>query len=206
MLNPQDVWRIWAESWFRQDQGILARRECWFGWSRQFDRHIRKRLLTYSLLASEDSLKHWQDSDLGVLVQVLLLDRVARKCFRGTVLAYEYDKKARRMARHAVEAQRHRRLPVVQSLFFVAPLLASDRLPDQELAQECLEALQASARIRQDDAELIQLIDDLSLLAQRNALVLQRYRRFPHRAAALGHGLSDAEKQFVANFAWQDWL
>ncbi len=206
MLNPQDIWNCWSQHWFDPDASLIYRRSIWLGWDKGFDRYVRKRLLNYTLLASENGLDHWVQEPEGALAVALLLDRVARKCFRGTCLTYEYDKKARNVSLKAVQQRLTHGLSAEQTAFLIFPLLASERLADQETARETLLIACQHAAFKSADQQRQQFLNDLLALAERNAMLLQKFRRFPHRAQALKHGLTDAEQQFVRDHAWQDWL
>lgn len=206
MLNANDIWHVWNQHWFDGETSLDAKRVVWFGWHKPFDRYIRKRLLSYTLLASEGGLDDWLHSAEGALALSLLLDRVARKCFRGTCLAFEYDKKARQVSRIALSRQFQHGLKAEQCALLLFPLLASERLEDLLLVEEALTVARGHCEFKGATQEQLSLLDDLSMLAARNRLLITRFRRFPHRAQMLKHGLSAEEQEFVHQYGWQDWL
>jgi uncharacterized protein (DUF924 family) len=104
-----------------------------------------------------------------------------------------------------MEAGVGQELTPLQRLFFVFPLLASDRMAHQQRVHPVLERLITQAAFHRE-TELRALFHDLRMLNERNILLLERFRRFPHRALQLGHGLTDDEKEFVSQYDWQPWL
>ncbi len=206
MLNPEDVWHIWSRAYFSEHVSIAERRDSWFGWNKAFDRYIRKRLFSYTLLASEETLDSWTKKACGTLALILLLDRVARKCLRATCLAYDYDKRARSLSTQGIKRGQINELCALQQCFFVFPLIASDRSKDLELALATLDKMASRMLHRKESAETQQLVDDLKQMVQRNQLLIDRFRRYPHRAQAQGYGLNAEEAIFVQRYAWQDWL
>ncbi len=205
MLGPLDICELWFNGLFPPNTPLSQKRQVWFRVDRNTDFILRKRCMTYVALASEGGLQHWLSQAKGVLATTLLLDRIARASFRHTPLEFEYDNKARRFALDALEQSLDIGLRPLERLFVLLPLLASDRLAHQHKSAACLERLITQARFNQANEELA-LYEDMYQLSQRNILLLERFRRFPHRAERLGYGLTSDEKQFVRQYDWQPWL
>lgn len=204
MLRANDICHLWFGSLFDADSGLEQKFQTWFNVDRQIDRYFRKRCMTYVVLASEQALEHWSSDVQGVLAQVLLLDRLSRACFRHTLLEFDNDAKARKLCLSALEQGIHARLEPLEQLFLVFPLLASDRLLHQQKATPLLDRLVKQAEFRADGTQ--QLFASMFELNRRNLLLLEKFNRFPHRAARLGHGLSASERAFIEEFEWQGWL
>ena len=204
MLGANDICRFWFTGLFDEDASLEQKANIWFNIDRQTDRYLRKRCITYALLASEQALEHWSSDALGVLAQVLLLDRLSRACFRHTALEFDNDTKARKLSLSALERGIHVQLDPLQQLFLLFPLLASDRLLHQQKVAPFLDRLVKQAEFRADVTQ--SLFESMIELNQRNLLLLEKFNRFPHRAARLGHGLSASERVFVDEYEWQSWL
>lgn len=204
MLGANDICRFWFNGLFAADASLEQKCHRWFNVDRQTDRYFRKRCMTYVVLASEQALDHWSAQAQGILAQVLLLDRLSRACFRHTLLEFDNDAKARKLSLSALEAGIHVQLDPIEQLFLLFPLLASDRMPHQQKATPLLDRLVKQAEFRADGTGPV--FASMYELNRRNLLLLQKFNRFPHRAARLGHGLSASEKAFVDEYQWQTWL
>lgn len=204
MLGANDICRFWFSGLFDADAHLEQKARIWFNVDRKTDRYLRKRCMTYVVLASEQALDHWSSDAQGVLAQMLLLDRVSRACFRHTSLEFDNDAKARKFSLSALDAGVHTQLEPLEQLFLLFPLLASDRLQHQQKATPLLDRLVKQAEFRADGTQ--PLFESMFELNRRNMLLLQKFNRFPHRAAHLGHGLSASEMVFINEYDWQSWL
>lgn len=204
MLRANDICHFWFSGLFDANASLEQKFHIWFNVDRQTDRYLRKRCMTYVVLASEQALEHWSSSAQGILAQVLLLDRLSRACFRHTSLEFDNDAKARKLSLSALDKGIHAQLEPLEQLFLLFPLLASDRIAHQRRATPLLERLVKQAEFRADGTQ--SLFESMRALSERNLLLLEKFNRFPHRAMRLGHGLSASELAFVDEHDWQCWL
>lgn len=201
MLSPDDVLYLWFEGQFSPETSLQDKAHQWFDVNRRVDRYLRRRLIAYTTLASEDALATWQNSAESCLALVLLLDRITRACYRGSSLSFANDKKARIMALSALDKGFDWRLNNPQRMFLIFPLIASEKPQHQLIAREKLEIYVSGA-----DSNEITILENLIALIDRNTLLLNKFSRFPHRAKLQGRGLKDTEKDFVVTTPWQHWL
>ena len=202
MLSSDDVIYLWLEGQFAKDCSLTEKASQWFSVDRQADRYFRRRLMAYTALASEGGLEEWRSSARGSLALALLLDRVSRACYRKTPMAFDADVKARRITRHAVDKGLDWSLSIIERIFLLFPFIASEKIDQQRIARNKLEAYSNSANNNEENI----LICNLISLVERNCLVLEKFSKFPHRSKILRRGMTQAEKEFVLAHPWQEWL
>lgn len=201
MYSPREVNELWFKAPFEPGATIIDKAELWFSESKHFDRTLRRQLFAYTTLAAESALTSWADSAEGSLALCLLLDRIKRSCYRGTTLAYDDDSKARAVALRALERVQDMKLDVIERVFLLFPLAASEKTAHQKVALNKLDAYSYHAN---SDESVI--VANMHELCQRNIMVLDKFARFPHRAHRLGKPMKPSERQFVEASPWQHWL
>jgi len=141
--------------------------------------------------ALDGHLDGWADGDPGLLALVLLLDQFTRNIHRGSAQAFAGDPAALALARHAVAAGRHQRLPLIHRVFLYLPLEHSEKLADQD---RCVALFRA---LGEDSAH--PLVTEFTRYAKAHRDVIARFGRFPHRNAALGRPSTPAEQDWLAS-------
>ena len=172
--------------WFGGEAERGQFREVWFKKDEDFDREISTRFRGDYETAVSGGLGDWQDSERGCLALILLLDQFPRNMFRGDARAFATDHRARAVADHAVSEGMDLALPPIQRMFVYLPFEHSENVEDQRRSIELFLAL---------DEELDG--PDLLSYARRHAEVISRFRRFPHRNAALGRDTTPEEAEFL---------
>ena len=161
-------------------------RSFWFSKNPEFDRELSDRFLLDYEQAARGELDYLQDSPLGCLTLVLLLDQFGRNMFRGTPKSFATDAKALSVAKSAVDQGCDRALLPVQRWFIYLPFEHSENLADQE---RCVE-LFATLSNHPESANTIEY-------ALRHKAVIERFGRFPHRNKILGRANTPAEAEFL---------
>lgn len=168
-------------------------RERWFRPDRRFDREVRRRFLSLMLVASEEGLESWRRAPGGRLSEILLLDQIPRHIYRGTAMAYDQDRLARRCCREGLELGADLELPLIGRAFFFMPLQHSEKLADQDRALGLYEQLVARA---QSDRLRSVLAAFLRSAKEHHALIAE-FGRFPHRNKILKRRSTEEERVFL---------
>ena len=184
MARFEEILDFWFGSPESLDYG--KERSFWFTKNPEFDRELSDRFLLDYEQAARGELDYLQDSPLGCLTLVLLLDQFGRNMFRGTPKSFATDAKALSVAQGAVERGSDRALLPVQRWFIYLPFEHSENLADQE---RCVE-LFATLSNHPESANTIEY-------ALRHKAVIERFGRFPHRNKILRRTNTAAEAEFL---------
>lgn len=163
------------------------RRKLWFGKQPEFDRTIHDRFKALYQQAAAGELDQWQQSSLGSLALILVLDQFPRNMFRNTPQAFATDAKARDISKAVIRRGCDRLLHPVQRMFIYLPLEHSENRDDQSQSVRLTQSLAAA------DPALADCFD----YAQRHQVVIERFGRFPHRNAILGRKTTPEEAEFL---------
>ena len=184
MARVEEILDFWFGSPKSVDYG--KERSFWFTKNPEFDRELSDRFLLDYEQAARGELDYLQDSPLGCLTLVLLLDQFGRNMFRGTPKSFATDAKALSVAKSAVDQGCDRALLPVQRWFIYLPFEHSENLADQE---RCVE-LFATLSNHPESANTIEY-------ALRHKAVIERFGRFPHRNKILRRTNTAAEAEFL---------
>lgn len=154
----------------------------WFTKSEMFDAALRARMERLHVAASAGALDHWDETPVGTLALVLLLDQVPRNLYRGRPRAFASDGRAIAVATYAVARRFDSRVPRSMRSFFYLPFEHAEDLEAQEV---CLELFR-----RLGDANGLEY-------AKIHADIIRRFGRFPHRNGVLGRASSKSELKFL---------
>lgn len=189
-------WKHVLDFWFGEldEDGLpdQTHRNRWFRASRKFDQEIRRRFLSLVLFASEDGLESWRQEPGGALAEIILLDQFTRNIYRGTNMAFDNDRLARKRTRQAMERGHDMALIPIKRAFLYMPLEHSERIEDQELAVECYEQLAASS-----EGRLSGLMDSFLRAARDHRDIIAEFGRFPHRNHVLKRSSTAAEVKWL---------
>lgn len=201
MFKSSDILNLWFSAPFESDASLKEKSILWFSVNKQNDTRLRRYTLSYINMAAEDFLNEWQCHAHGNLALCLLLDRISRSCYRGLSFAYDNDEKAQSLSLDAISNYMDHHLTVIESLFLIFPLIASEKVKHQHIALNKLQQYLVKATDKESE-----VLSSFELLIHRNLLVLERFSRFPHRAKQLQKTLSSTEQEFVKETEWQYWL
>jgi len=157
-------------------------RDMWWQKDSEFDQLLRD---TYSSLhdqAAQGALDHWQETPLGCLCLILLLDQFPRNMFRDTPRAFATDPKALEVTFHALEQGFDAGLPETARLFLYLPLEHSEDIDNQNACISLMQNFQSSNFVN---------------FAERHRAIIRRFGRFPHRNAILGRPSTPEEITFL---------
>lgn len=154
----------------------------WFVQDESLDQAVRSRFLRAYEAAASGDLADWEESAIGALALLLLMDQFPRNMFRGEQRAFATDPLARAIADRAVTRGFDQATDPAMRQFFYLPFMHSEALIDQERSVRLYEALGEAEQLRH---------------AMEHRDVVQRFGRFPHRNQALGRETSLAEQGFL---------
>jgi len=166
-----------VDFWFSAEVSKL-----WFNSTPAFDRLLRERYLDLWQQASQGELEHWQETVLGSLALVILLDQIPLNMFRGSAQCYSSEARSREVARAAIERGFDRELTAEQCSFLYMPFMHSEDIEDQRLAIELFSQPGLESNLR---------------FAQHHHGIVEKFGRFPHRNDVLGRDNTDAENEYL---------
>lgn len=174
--------------WFGkpEEEGYGKSKKYWFIKDESFDQAVRSQFLTLYEQAACGNLNHWQESPLGCLALILLLDQFPRNMFRHSPQAYLTDNQALNLAQYAIDQQFDRQLLPVQRWFIYLPFEHSENLIHQQQAVALFSTLD-------HDPESQSAID----YAHKHLEVIERFGRFPHRNKILNRISTAEEIEFL---------
>ncbi len=156
--------------------------ERWFDKDAAFDEEIRTRFLATHEAAAAGKLSGWEQTALGALAMLILLDQFPRNMFRGEARTFATDRLARAIAAGGIVRGFDAQVPIELRGFFYLPFEHSEDIADQERGIAFYKA--------SGDADGLKW-------AEIHADIIRRFGRFPHRNAVLGRTTTPEEQAFL---------
>lgn len=182
--------------WFAGDPA--ARRTRWYRGGAELDEEIRQRFSDRIERASRGALDAWRATAQGTLALVIVLDQLRRNAFRGTAAAFAEDPRARALVERMRAAERDRELSFSERFVVYHPLIHAEDAGAQRAGVEAFrELLEEATAAGAPDAEVAVFRSGLDF-AEKHAVIVERFGRFPHRNAALGRASTPEEETFLA--------
>ena len=147
------------------------------------DETIRTRFGATLEVAAKCKLFAWRATPQGRLAEVLVLDQFSRNVYRDTPRAFAQDALALVLAQELVASTQDRSLPLAQRSFAYMPYMHSE---------SALVHAQAVALFSQPG------LQDNLRFALRHKEIIDRFGRYPHRNAILGHSSTADELTFLS--------
>jgi uncharacterized protein (DUF924 family) len=163
-----------------------AERAEWFRKDGAFDASIRGRFGAAVEAAIGGAYEDWSATPHGALALILLLDQFPRNIHRGTPRAFDGDARALEIAGRAVGAGHDRALDAFERWFCYLPFEHAESLAAQERSLALFAALAAETGRR-----------DPLVWAEKHAVIVRRFGRYPHRNAILGRASTPEEVAFL---------
>ena len=174
--TPEDILAFWFDECTPKD---------WFTKNTDFDARVTERFSDTYDAAVREALDNWQETPLGALALVIVLDQFPRNMFRDSERSFASDAKALAVTRAALArgdditasfTDHHRQ-------FLYMPLMHSE---DEEDQKACVRL----AKQRTGN----ELLQDF---ARQHLRIVERYGRFPHRNALLRRDSTAEEIEFL---------
>jgi len=172
--------------WFGTGEARAKARPEWYRKDPVFDEAIRSRFGALHAAAALGELDRWRAQPDTMVALVVILDQFSRNLYRDDPRAFSQDEYALRCAREALARGDEAKLSPVERQFLYMPFEHSERLEDQALAIERMEALDAYPETK-----------GLVQWARAHEAIIRRFGRFPHRNAALGRESTPEEVEFL---------
>ncbi len=184
------------EFWFGEagPDTVVAKRQTslWFKKQASTDALIKKRFAQTLHSAAAGDLDGWAETPLGRLALIIVLDQLPRNIYRDTPQAFAFDPLARAQCQTGLGRRDDAALTALCRVFFYLPLEHAEDLTLQARSVALFRAL--AADVGEEDKALFNGFVDY---AQRHALVIERFGRFPHRNLILGRESSAQELEFL---------
>ena len=179
-IAPSEIISFW----------LNAGKDKWFSQDEQFGALIRENFLTLWRAALAGRLKHWLESDEGLLALTIILDQFPRYMFRDDPRAYCSDKDARKTAQLALENHTDQRIAPELRGFLYMPFEHSEEIADQEKSIELFTALKNEIMLQS---------------AEIHCDIIKKFGRFPHRNKIVGRKTKPDEQMFLDKNHIHDW-
>jgi uncharacterized protein (DUF924 family) len=176
--NDAEIVREKSALWWKQDPGV--------------DAEIRRRFEMMLDAEIKNEFASWSSSPRGQLARVLLCDQFPRNMYRDSPRAFDYDERARKLAREALDAGRDKKLRPVERVFLYLPFEHSETVDDQTLSLRLYTEL--VEYVPETDRPTYQKFLEF---ARKHKEIIDRFGRFPHRNAILGRQSTAAEAEFL---------
>ncbi|MCZ6469722.1 MAG: DUF924 domain-containing protein [Gammaproteobacteria bacterium] len=165
------------EFWFSEEAS-----KHWFNSTKAFDRALLEAHEQTWLDAKQARLDHWQQSAVGSLALVILLDQLPLNMFRGQAKSFATESQSRDVARAAIAIGFDQELTASRKAFLYMPFMHSEELDDQALGVKLFDqpGLESNHRF-----------------ARHHYGIIERFGRFPHRNKILGRESTDAEIEYL---------
>ena len=164
--------RVERPEWFRKDDA--------------FDATIRARFGPAVEAAIDGAFADWTATPHGALARILLTDQFTRNIFRGTPRAFAGDPVGLATAMEVVADGHDRALDPIERWFLYLPYEHSESADVQTRSLELFGALADETGSR-----------DPLIWAEKHAVIVRRFGRYPHRNAILGRPSTPEEIAFL---------
>jgi uncharacterized protein (DUF924 family) len=195
MTNPDDILGFWFGAPATTTAELQAKVKRWFVASPEFDREVALFTATVErALAGE--LAGWRDDPRSRLALIIVLDQFTRTLFRGEGRAFAGDATAQQLSIEVFDRELHRAFTCEERLFLVMPLHHAEELALQRRAGTLFRELVTDASA--DDRPVYAMACEQS---EKYQDIVARFGRFPHRNAALARPSTEAEQEFLRDWA-----
>lgn len=179
-------------AWFEGD--VPAR---WFRRDAAFDEVLRKRFGAVQAEAAAGTLDGWAATGRGSLALVILLDQLPRNLYRDDPRAFAQDPHALRITRAALAKDLDRELGWLERYVLLMPFMHAE---DREAQRESV-ARFGALRMEAEEGIAPEAVRGMLAgaldWAERHAVIVERFGRYPHRNDVLGRTSTDEERAFL---------
>jgi len=165
--------------WFAE-----STKKLWFNSTIELDDDIRLQYQGLWKQASEGQLESWQNTPLGALALVIILDQFPLNMFRGTAKSFPTESHAIVISRAEISNNFDKQLSAIQLPFLYMSLMHSENLEGQSYAVHLFEQAK---------------LDDNIRFAKHHRSIIERYRRFPHRNEILARTSTAEELEYLSS-------
>jgi uncharacterized protein (DUF924 family) len=192
MAEIDDVLDFWFGTSGADGSLDPLKKKMWFGDGRKFDAEIRARFGDLHGPATGGALDSWAGTPRGRMALVIVLDQLSRHIHRGEPAAFAQDPAAQRLVTDGLNRQLDRQLIPAQRAFFYMPFEHAEDVEMQRLGVRCFDGLARTVpeTVRKDYESFLDY-------ARKHLVIIERFKRFPHRNAILGRASTPQEIAFL---------
>ncbi len=190
--EPVDVIAYWLGDTESNPAAAHARNRFWYRATIQIDCAIKDRFEDVHASIRNGRLLHWGEGAEGALAVVIVLDQFSRNMFRGQREAFGQDSLARAITVRALDREFDDQLSVPGKVFLCHPFTHSESPIDQDRAVNTYELM--VDRVSDDWKPFVQSFVNH---AKGHRDLIQRFRRFPHRNAAMLRQSTTEEESYL---------
>jgi len=192
MEDVESILHYWFGGATDDAEIVREKSALWWKQDSKVDAEIRRRFEMMLNAEIKNEFASWSSSPRGQLARVLLCDQFPRNMYRDSPRAFDYDERARKLAREAIDAGQDKKLRPVERVFLYLPFEHSETVDDQELSLRLYTAL--VEYVPETDRPTYQKFLEF---ARKHKEIIDRFGRFPHRNAILGRQSTAAEAEFL---------
>jgi len=192
MEDVESILHYWFGGATDDAEIVREKSALWWKQDSKVDAEIRRRFEMMLNAEIKNEFASWSSSPRGQLARILLCDQFPRNMYRDSPRAFDYDERARKLAREAIDAGQDKKLRPVERVFLYLPFEHSETVDDQTLSLRLYTALVAD--VPETDRPTYQKFLEY---ARKHKEIIDRFGRFPHRNAILGRQSTAAEAEFL---------
>ena len=192
MEDVESILHYWFGGATDDAEIVREKSALWWKQDSKVDAEIRRRFEMMLDAEIKNEFASWSSSPRGQLARVLLCDQFPRNMYRDSPRAFDYDERARKLAREALDAGQDKKLRPVERVFLYLPFEHSETVDDQTLSLRLYTAL--VEYVPETDRPTYQKFLEF---ARKHKEIIDRFGRFPHRNAILGRQSTAAEAEFL---------
>ena len=171
------MYQALIDFWFSEEAS-----KHWFNSTHEFDQRLLADYGTVWQQAKEGQLQQWEETAIGSLALVILLDQIPLNIFRGKPDSFSTEAQSIVVARAAIGQGFDTELSVPQKSFLYMPFMHSENIKDQALALQLFDKPGLEDNLR---------------FSKHHHDIVARFGRFPHRNAILGRDSSPDEIAYL---------
>ena len=192
MEDVESILHYWFGGATDDAEIVREKSALWWKQDSKVDAEIRRRFEMMLNAEIKNEFASWSSSPRGQLARILLCDQFPRNMYRDSPRAFDYDERARKLAREAIDAGQDKKLRPVERVFLYLPFEHSETVDDQTLSLRLYTAL--VEYVPETDRPTYQKFLEF---ARKHKEIIDRFGRFPHRNAILGRQSTAAEAEFL---------
>lgn len=166
-----------VDFWFSEEAS-----KHWFNSTREFDQQLLAEYGACWQQAKQGRLDQWEETAIGSLALVILLDQIPLNIFRGKPDSFSTEAQSILVSRAAIDRGFDTELTTGQKSFLYMPFMHSENRQDQTLALELFDQPGLEGNLR---------------FSKHHHDIVERFGRFPHRNEILGRESSQAEIEYL---------
>lgn len=190
-VDPEKLLHVWFGP---PEQPPLAVSKQWFSKNDAFDQALRTQFEATLEAGVHGQLEAWKSTARGRLALIVLFDQISRNIFRGTSRSFAQDSLALEQTLDVLAKGEERFLTKIERYFVLMPLMHAE---DVALQRKCVAEFEKLVAETPEPKDVRDLLLNALDYAQRHAVIVERFGRFPHRNAILGRESTPEEKEFL---------